>query len=66
MNISSRVLFTIAIFIFVQEKNDFYMVPVLSSLGTIIGALYFIRTNFDIKFTFQKITTLNEAHHIWL
>jgi PST family polysaccharide transporter len=73
INIGSRLLFTIAIFIFVQEKSDFYMVPVLSSLGTIFGglyALYFIRTNFEIKFAFQKITTLkyylNEAHHIFI
>lgn len=73
INIGSRLLFTIAIFIFVQEKSDFYMVPVLSALGIILGglyALYFIRTNFDIKFAFQKITTLkyylNEAHHIFI
>jgi len=73
INIGSRLLFTIAIFIFVQEKSDFYMVPLLSALGTIIGglyALYFIKTNFDIKFAFQKITTLkyylNEAHHIFI
>jgi len=73
INIGSRLLFTIAIFIFVQEKSDFYMVPLLGSLGTIIGglyALYFIKTNFDIKFAFQKTTTLkyylNEAHHIFI
>ena len=73
INIGSRLLFTVAIFIFVQEKSDFYMVPVLSALGTIIGglyALYLIRSNFDIKFTFQKITTLkhylHEAHHIFI
>jgi PST family polysaccharide transporter len=73
INIGSRLLFTIAIFIFVQEKSDFYMVPVLSAFGTILGglyALYFIKTNFDIKFAFQKITTLkyylNEAHHIFI
>jgi PST family polysaccharide transporter len=61
INIGSRLLFTIAIFIFVQEKSDFYMVPLLSSLGTIIGgayALYFIRKNFDLKFAFQKTETL--------
>jgi len=73
INIGSRLLFTIAIFIFMQEKTDFYMVPILSALGTIIGgvyALYFIRTNFDIKFSFQKINTLkhylSEAHHIFI
>lgn len=73
INIGSRLIFTIAIFIFVQEKSDLYIVPVLSSLGTITGglyALYFIRTNFDIKFTIQKIKILkyylNEAHHIFI
>jgi len=73
INIGARLLFTVAIFIFVQEKEDFYMVPVLSSLGTIIGglyALYFIKTNFDVKFAFQKISTLkyylSEAHHIFI
>lgn len=73
INIGSRLLFTIAIFIFVQEKSDFYMVPVFSALGTILGglyALYFIRTNFDIMFVFQKTATLkyyfNEAHHIFI
>ena len=73
INIGSRLLFTVAIFIFVQEKSDFYMVPVLGALGTIIGglyALYFIRTNFDIKFSFQNIKTLkyylHEANHIFI
>ncbi len=73
INIGSRLLFTIAIFIFVQEKSDFYMVPVLSAFGTILGglyALYFIKTSFGVKFTFQKISTLkyylSEAHHIFI
>jgi PST family polysaccharide transporter len=73
INIGSRLLFTVAIFIFVQEKSDFYMVPILSSLGTIIGgayALYFIRTNFNLKFAFQRIEILiyhlKEAHHIFI
>jgi PST family polysaccharide transporter len=73
INIGSRLLFTIAIFVFVQEKSDFYMVPVLSSFGAILGgfyALYFIKTNFDVKFTFQKIETLiyylKEANSIFI
>ena len=73
INIASRLLFTIAIFIFVQEKGDFYMVPLLGALGTIFGgiyALYFIKKEFKIDFTFQKIATLRyylqEAHHIFI
>jgi len=49
------------------------MVPIFSSLGTIIGgayALYFIRTNFNLKFAFQRKETLiyhlKEAHHIFI
>jgi len=73
INIASRLIFTVAIFVFIQEKSDFYMVPVLSALGAILGglyALYFIRTNFDIRFSFQNIQTLTyhlkEAHHIFV
>ncbi len=73
INIGSRLLFTILIFIFVKEKDDFYMVPILSALGTIMGgiyALYFIRTNFHIKFSFQKVASLkyylSEASHIFI
>lgn len=73
INISSKLFFTIAIFIFVQEKSDFYIVPILSSIGTIlcgVYALYFIRTNFNTKFAFQNTNTLiyylSEAHHIFI
>lgn len=73
INIASRLVFTIAIFIFVNEKEDYYVVPILSSLGIIIGGIYslvLIRTSFDISFKLQKITTLiyymKDAYHIFL
>ncbi len=73
INISSRVVFTVAIFIFVQEKSDFFMVPILGAMGTVVGgawSLILIKTKFQISFSFQSIATLNyylkEAHHIFI
>lgn len=73
INIASKLFFTIAIIIFVQEKSDFYMVPILNALGTILGglySLYFLKKEFNIKFIFQKLSILRyylrEAHHIFL
>ncbi|MEF3281017.1 MAG: flippase [Elusimicrobiota bacterium] len=61
INLLSRLIFTVAIFIFVKKKDDYYMVPILGGLGGIVGgvyALYFIRRYFGIEFAFQKIDTL--------
>ena len=73
INIASRLLFTIAIFIFIKERSDFFIVPLLNSIGIILGgvySIYFIKTNFKISFTFQKNSTLSyhlkESTHIFI
>lgn len=73
ITIGPKLIFTMAIFVFVQEKNDFHMVPILSAAGSIIGGLYslfFIRKKFGIKFNIQKVSTLKsflyEAHNIFV
>ncbi|MBU1659128.1 flippase [bacterium] len=61
LNIMSRIIFTVAIFIFVQEKNDYYFVPVLTSLGAFIAgfwSLILVKKNFGIVFKIQSAETL--------
>lgn len=73
INIGSKFFFTLMIFIFVQNENDFYKVPLLTSIGNILAALwalYIIKTKFSIRFQWQSIDTLKhyqkEAHHIFV
>jgi PST family polysaccharide transporter len=40
VNISSKILFTILIFIFVESKSDFLLVPLFTALGAILGGLW--------------------------
>ncbi len=40
INVTSRIAFTILIFVFVKESTDFIYVPILNSLGAIIGGFY--------------------------
>jgi len=61
LNIFAKVLFTIAIFVFVKEQSDFYLVPLLTSIGFIfagIWSLVLIYREFDVKFKWQSIATL--------
>ncbi len=72
LNILAKSIFTVAIFIFVQEQSDFYLVPLLTSIGFIVAgvwSLVLIRKVFSIRFEFQNIKTLRyhlkEANHIF-
>lgn len=61
LNILSKTIFTVAIFIFVQEQRDYYMVPILTSIGFIIAgiwSLFLIKKEFDIKFQIQPLKTI--------
>lgn len=73
LNILSKLIFTVAIFIFVQEQNDYYIVPLLTSVGFVVAgiwSLFLIKKEFDVSFAFQEIATLkyylSEAHHIFI
>ncbi len=61
INILSRVIFTVAIFVFVNEADDYMLVPLLNGLGITIGSLYslyLIKTSFKQKFTLQSFDTI--------
>jgi len=61
LNILAKSIFTVAIFVFVKQESDYYIVPILNSLGFIIAgiwSLYLIRKEFSIKFQFQRMERL--------
>jgi PST family polysaccharide transporter len=73
LNLLSKSIFTIAIFVFVQEKSDIYLVPLLFSTGAIIAgfaSLYLIHKEFKVTFKFQKIETIKayliDGWHVFL
>jgi len=73
LNILAKSIFTIAIFIFVREQSDYYIVPILTSLGFIIAgtwSLLLIKREFKINFKFQTLKTLKiyikDSWHIFL
>ncbi len=73
LNILSKLIFTVAIFVFVQEQSDFWIVPLLTSVGFIIAgilSLVLIRKEFKVWFEWQSVGTLKyylkEANHIFI
>jgi PST family polysaccharide transporter len=61
LNILAKSIFTVAIFVFVHEQSDFWIVPLLTSFGFIIAgiwSLYLVRKEFEVRFKFQNIKTL--------
>lgn len=73
INVTSRVIFTILIFIMVKESSDFIYVPILNSLGTIIGGIYslwLIFKLFDLPFTIPNrgmiFSQLKDSYHFFL
>ncbi len=70
INVASRLFFAIMIFVLVKDKSDYIYVPLLNSIGTIVGGVYaiiFIRSVFNIGFVIPKIESAiyqlrNSAH----
>jgi PST family polysaccharide transporter len=63
LNILAKSIFTVAIFVFVHEQSDFWIVPLLTSVGFIVAgilALFLIKNQFDISFHIQKIDIIKE------
>ena len=72
-NILAKFITTGSIFIFVQEQNDYFLVPVLTSLGFMIAgllSLYWAFRKFKMKFYIpskqQLMMQLNDGWHVFI
>jgi len=66
LNLVTKLIFTIALFVFVRQKSDYYLVPVFNALGFIfagIFALFYIYKDFNIKFKIQPLKGIGEQLH---
>lgn len=73
LNIISKSIFTIAVFIFVKRQEQYYLVPVLTSVGYIlvgIWSVFIISRDFNVYFRSQPFTKvlyyLKEGWYIFL
>ena len=60
LNVFSKLIFTIAIFVFVHKEEDYLLVPILTSLGFIcagIWSLVLIKKEFSVWFKLVSFTT---------
>ena len=61
ISLISKSLFTILIFVFINQKEDYIFVPLLTGIGNLSGAvisLIIIIKNYNIKYTFSIKTIL--------
>ena len=64
MNVLSKLLFTIAIFVFIKEKTDFILQPLFTSLGFIISgfiSMYIIIVRWGVKIKKPSIRGILQA-----
>lgn len=73
LSIFSKLIFTLAIFVFVQKEEDFYLVPIFTLLGTLASgfvAFWIIYFTFKVKFIIPSLENIifqiNESKHIFL
>jgi O-antigen/teichoic acid export membrane protein len=73
INVISRIIFTILIFVLVKDSEDYIYVPILNSLGTIIGgiyALWLVFKLFSVHLLMPKremvLFQLNNSYHFFL
>jgi len=73
LNITAKSIFTILIFIFVQNQNDIYLVPLFQSLGFLTSgliSLYIIKKYFFINYSLPTkediVFYLKDGWHIFI
>jgi PST family polysaccharide transporter len=69
LNIISKTVFTISIFVFIKDTSDYIYVPLISSLGYILAgvlSLIFVFKKFDVVFKIpSKIEVINQLKEGW-
>jgi len=72
LNIGAKAIFTVCIFIFVQEQADYLLVPLLTAMGFIVAgvwSLYLVKKEFKVSFVWQTTATLKfqlaEGWHVF-
>lgn len=61
VNFISKLIYVLLLFIFVKGVDDFYFVPLLNSIGLIMGGLisiYLMITKFGVEFKVPKISAI--------
>ncbi|WP_101470987.1 flippase [Flavobacterium lindanitolerans] len=73
INVVFKTLFTLAIFVFVKNENQYWLVPVFTSCGFIFSgilSLIIVAKKFQIRFIFQSfdkiVNQLKNGKHIFL
>ncbi len=57
INLFTKIIFTIAIFVFVKEQEDYFLVPIFNALGFIsagILSFYFVKKHFNLPLKLQS------------
>ena len=65
VNVSSRLVFVAAIFLFVREKSDYLYVPLLNGIGAIVAgllALYIVFEKEGVQFRLSSIYGIGEDY----
>ncbi len=72
LNIGAKICLTISIFLFIKEKDDYLLVPLFTSLSSIITgiyALYLVYKKFDVKYYLPNLNSIRyqilEGWHIF-
>lgn len=65
LTILARILYSISIFIFIQESNDYILVPILNAFSFIflgIASLYILKKDFMIIFKIESIKNILKVY----
>lgn len=57
LNVFTKIIFTIAIFVFVKQQEDYFLVPIFNALGFITAGIlsfYFVKKHFDLHLKLQS------------